>query len=195
MSSAQCDFCSAPEVKWAYPCRDFRSPVSVPGLPDQGSVGGWGACSVCYSLIERGDRAGLAKRSAKRLAKKHGLPLKLALRAVRDMHDQFFTHREGKPVPVERDGEDPTRDMIAPVHQLGPDVGTLARALSIPSASVRAIYQGDDGREAVYFERGGTVYRAYVRLEGERTYMRISEDQSLGASWDNVRLAIEAGLA
>lgn len=50
-------------------------------------------------------------------------------------------------------------------------------------------------REAVYFERGGIVYRAYVRLEGERDYMRASEDHSLGASWDAVRLTVEGGLA
>lgn len=195
MSSAQCDFCSAPEIKWSYPCRDFVMQM-VPGMPGGASAGSWGACSACYSLIERGDRAGLAKRSAKKMVKKHpGLPLKLALQACRNSHDGFFAHREGPPVAAERGQPDPAlaNSPVAPQHRLGPDAGELARVLSIPSQSIRAMREV--GHETlVYFEdEDEMMYVAAVRLAGERDYVRASKEQALGGRWDHLRFAIEAG--
>ena len=96
---ALCDFCSATPVTHAYPARDFRQGPDVPGAPGLASRGWWASCAICHRFIERGDRTGLALRSAKRLMKKDGpsrrMGLKFVISQVRRIHDNFWANREG----------------------------------------------------------------------------------------------------
>ena len=120
-----CDFCSAPDVQWSYPARDFivREEGLVVGIGeseltakefilDQGSHGGWAACPACSALVERGDRERLARRSAKRLIRTHpelGLSLRQVLPDVRRRHDDFWANREGPRVSAVGAKKDPTQ--------------------------------------------------------------------------------------
>jgi hypothetical protein len=109
----QCDFCSSPDVRWAYPARDFvvdaetvARNVGAPELagliPDWGSRGGWAACPACHALVQRGDRDRLAIRSAKRMRRVYAsLSMREALTAVRRVQDDFWANREGAPEPIE----------------------------------------------------------------------------------------------
>lgn len=102
-----CDFCSHPEVKWAYPARPHVGLVTeTPGHRIIGqSPDDWAACDECHALIERTDREGLLKRSVEAmLTVMKALPAFVAIRSevetqVRQIHDQFWAHREGAPVP------------------------------------------------------------------------------------------------
>jgi hypothetical protein len=122
-----CDFCSSPDVRWSYPCRDHNRQAHAEALiqrPDGSlrveemdiegfSHGGWAACSACHALIQRGDRDRLARRSAKRMIRNNpDIPLVLsnATEHVRRLHDQFWANRDGPPVHHDsRPTEDPTR--------------------------------------------------------------------------------------
>jgi hypothetical protein len=122
-----CDFCSHPDVRWAFPARDFvhERELRATGLTESGNVvhqdvdlragssGGWAACQACYSMIRRGDRDGLVRRSAKLMQRKPEgslIPLNNLIALIRPLQDQFWTNREGDPVPVTPgDQEDPTR--------------------------------------------------------------------------------------
>lgn len=192
----ECDFCSVPSVAWAYPCRDFLvGDVGVPGVPDQGSNGAWAACPACHALIERGDRSRLAMRSAKRLAKKHGLSLKLVLRAVRQSQDAFWAHREGAAVPAERFTPDPTEGTVDPKHQLGPDYDAACAALREPVKAVLAM-RTDGGEHVVYYLTGDDPYvRRAELLAADGQLVQVGEAQSLGAEWDAVRVAVTLGAA
>jgi hypothetical protein len=98
--NGECDFCSSPDVRYAYPARDFI--IKTPSeIPDWGSAGGWAACPPCHALIQRGDRDRLARRSAKRMAKTYDISLRAALAAVRRAQDDFWANREGAPEPIE----------------------------------------------------------------------------------------------
>lgn len=90
-----CDFCSSPDVRWRYPARDFV----ISALEGAGSEGGWAACPACHALIERGLRDKLTERSARRFARKHGIPVKAVKPQLRKLHDQFWANREGPPIP------------------------------------------------------------------------------------------------
>ena len=60
-----CDFCSSPEPRWLFRCRNYemRDLVPNPGLlPPQRSVGGWLACNKCAVFVQRADWNGLARR-------------------------------------------------------------------------------------------------------------------------------------
>lgn len=98
---AVCDFCSHPNVKHAYPASDFRHEIElVAGAPTWGSLGWWAACPACYRMIERGDRTGLAMRSAKRQMKMHpelrgAVSLREVTAEVRRLHDHFWSNRQG----------------------------------------------------------------------------------------------------
>lgn len=117
----QCDFCTSTDVKWAFPARDFRQQVAVrkaevPGLKfdaviHAGSLGAWAACPACHALILRGDRDRLCRRSAKRMVRKHPiLSMKIATDLVRTAHDNFWSHREGAPVPTNPGDPDPFQE-------------------------------------------------------------------------------------
>lgn len=64
----QCDFCSSPDVKWAYKAEPFAGMVL--GVDRDGDImsrhfssdDGWAACDACHQLIEAGDRDGLIDR-------------------------------------------------------------------------------------------------------------------------------------
>lgn len=95
---AICDFCSSPEVVLAYPCRNFSSEIHVPNAPGWSSDGWWAACANCAKLIEAGDRDGLARRAADTAPKPPGMDLKILIRLIRELHDNFWAHRQGPPI-------------------------------------------------------------------------------------------------
>lgn len=104
-----CDFCSNPEVRWSYPAHGtyIGDEIPTPGGPLLvGSPDDWAACDQCHRRIERGDRAGLARRAAKRYQRKYGLPAGLTMtrvqQAIREAHDSFWAAREGAPEPFRR---------------------------------------------------------------------------------------------
>lgn len=101
-----CDFCSGRPVVAAYPCRDF----TIPDCPEIGSLGPWAACADCARLIDTDQRDALAWR-AWRLANRSvlgdtgslgelGIPEDAGLARMHALHDLFFAHRDGDPVPV-----------------------------------------------------------------------------------------------
>lgn len=103
---AVCDFCSSPDVRWAFRCEDitatvlgftadFSRMIEIPWHSD----GGWAACPACKALILKDDRERLARRSAKRLARSTpGMPLSVALKVVTHLHKLFFNNRVGDPL-------------------------------------------------------------------------------------------------
>jgi hypothetical protein len=101
-----CDFCSEPGPGWTCPARDFDTgvPDVATGLPNA-SAGGWAACETCADLVRRGRRGELAGRSLRRtLARLREQGVKVTHRerptlakAVRDLQDTFWAHREGEP--------------------------------------------------------------------------------------------------
>lgn len=128
-----CDFCSYPHVEWSYPCRDHKRAVTqtlafairaddsaelVEDMVIDGwQHGGWAACNVCHAFIERGNRDKLAARSARRIVQKLAkntppiiYPYAIALRTVREFHDDFWANRTGPAVKAEPTSKkDPTR--------------------------------------------------------------------------------------
>lgn len=114
-----CDFCSAEDVRWVFPCRDHRSTEHVESLviPADSSPfvsganimatmsGDWAACPACHALILRGDRERLARRSAKRLQREYAkrnvfMSLKDLTAHIRRRHDDFWSNRQGPPFPA-----------------------------------------------------------------------------------------------
>ncbi len=97
-----CDFCSSPSLEKTYDCPDFeadfhRSEAAQPdvlvGLTIRSVCkGGWAACKVCASLIDRDKWAELTDRSLQTLLTHEPqlLPVAAAVRStlVR-MHHQF----------------------------------------------------------------------------------------------------------
>lgn len=96
-----CDFCckEGEPVVSSYPARDFNVPMPSPAL-DTNSMGWWAACENCRSLIQAQDRDGLAQRSADIYEAQNGkaVPHALLVRSIRDLHDQFWTNRQGPPI-------------------------------------------------------------------------------------------------
>ncbi len=125
MSPPRCDFCSSPDVRWAFPCRDFVQEEKVLAVGQDnttgelafarvditaGMHGGWAACPACHALVERGLRDKLVRRSARKMQKAGKLPrvpLEQVVALLRPLHDTFWANREGRPVPATR--EDTTR--------------------------------------------------------------------------------------
>lgn len=93
-----CDFCCYDKsiVVASYPARDFTMPVIA--NVDAGMRGWWAACADCRYLIEQGDRQKLAERSADAYINKgeaRSIPRPLLVKSIRDLHDQFWSNREG----------------------------------------------------------------------------------------------------
>ena len=60
-----CDFCSSPEPRWLFRCRNYVATDMLPNhgaLPPNESVGGWLACHKCAVYVQRNDWNGLARR-------------------------------------------------------------------------------------------------------------------------------------
>lgn len=105
MRAPICDFCDHPDVRWAYPTNE------VPG--EDGYHGGWAACQSCYRLIEAGDRAGLARRIAKRSRREWppGASQRQVIAYVEQAFSRFWERRSGDPVRSDpEDPSDPTRE-------------------------------------------------------------------------------------
>ena len=101
MSTPICDFCSEPHVVWRYPAQTFVAYV-VAGVVGQ-SVGDWAACTICYRLIEAGDRTGLLERSLRTLLEKNPelQPGEAVLRRqLAHFHELFYANQTGEAMPV-----------------------------------------------------------------------------------------------
>lgn len=115
MTEPMCDFCSSPDVRWAFPSRDFSLEVPVkPRLSlDWGSHGSWAACPACHAIIVRSDRERLAVRAAKRSIRRAARegdpapPLSTLLSVIRRLHDKFWSNRNGDPLPCGPGDPDP----------------------------------------------------------------------------------------
>jgi hypothetical protein len=107
-----CDFCARPlrDRAWDYPARDvdYGEPRIGPNTPEpvEGSTGSWLACLHCSLLIRRGDREALVRRGVERFVRvnpewvpRMGGGRNIA-RAFRDVHDRFWTAREGPGVEI-----------------------------------------------------------------------------------------------
>lgn len=103
-----CDFCSSPDVAWAFPCRTLTKEVPVPDVNvDFGSIGSWAACATCHELIVAGKREELAQRSVETMDVPTQLKSDVMLSGIRGLHDTFWSNREGDPVPTTPGAPDP----------------------------------------------------------------------------------------
>lgn len=97
-----CDFCGAKPVRYSCPARN--TVMAVVAFIVGNSIGNWAACGPCGSLILRSDREGLARRSAVMFRRKrpdlHDFPV--TQKRFREIHDQFWSAREGRPVYLGR---------------------------------------------------------------------------------------------
>ena len=106
-----CDFCSGGVPRWSYPTRDFvveplTTRLHAEGMPGAGSEGNWAACDTCHALIERTDREGLTLRVASIFARQYSVPVQMLLEPLGELHGQFWSNREGKPIPINRPEEE-----------------------------------------------------------------------------------------
>lgn len=100
----QCDFCSSPDVRYAYPADDFIArTIEYNGMPIvAGSSGGWAACLPCHQLIGNNDREGLLKHSVDNFYVVYGtdIPREVITRTIREIQAGFFASRTGIAIPV-----------------------------------------------------------------------------------------------
>lgn len=102
-----CDFCSSPDVAWAFPCRNLTKPLEVPGASvDFNSFGSWAACRTCHDLIVAGKRDELTQRSVDTFPVNSISPEVLSVE-LRKLHDTFWASRNGSPVPTTPGAPDP----------------------------------------------------------------------------------------
>lgn len=94
-----CDFCAAVPVIAVYPCQDFVTVDPAGLLPDARMRGGWGACTACHALLDRGDYDRLAKRTWRR---SNMDPASVPAQMVRLLHQDFRRHRTGPPILLGR---------------------------------------------------------------------------------------------
>lgn len=116
-----CDFCSTPNPVVGFPARDHSTQADIIMLkgddaiqPELNSKGGWAACPECRDLILKGDRDGLAERSAAMSPHFKALPsfLRPTIKAeIRKLQDNFWANRNGDPLPIDAaaPNDDPTR--------------------------------------------------------------------------------------
>lgn len=113
MRVVHCDFCGAALTSHAYecPCADFDYDTPRTGLEPgapviDGSIGSWLACDACHACIRDGDREQLLARAVITNYGRHsGGSFKVPVAFVDDLrtlHDQFWVHRQGPPVPISR---------------------------------------------------------------------------------------------
>jgi len=69
----RCDGCSGPGAVWEHPCADFEWDAAQSPDKRRASWGSWIFCEACHRRVEAGRVFGLADRSARALARKHGL--------------------------------------------------------------------------------------------------------------------------
>ncbi|MBX9601361.1 MAG: hypothetical protein K2X35_10160 [Bryobacteraceae bacterium] len=101
IQQAKCDFCSDLAPAWYYPATDFVAFEIGPVVSK--SEGSWAACDCCHDLIERGDRAGLAERSASMfvVANPESAEVIDSLRGeLKRIHDLFFSNCYGTAQPL-----------------------------------------------------------------------------------------------
>lgn len=96
-----CDFCSASNPAWSYPCADFTA-WDNPQLATTGSsAGAWLACTECHESIEQDRREQLTARAIDRLGPEYAAVITDAVAMTRELHDRFFAHRQGPAVKLQ----------------------------------------------------------------------------------------------
>ncbi len=98
---SKCDFCSEQGPGWCYPATDFVA-IRI-GAVVSSSEGGWAACDVCHALIQCGDRAALADRSAGLFVvanPESADVMDVLSEELRRIHDLFFDNRAGEAYPI-----------------------------------------------------------------------------------------------
>lgn len=105
MRELVCDFCSSPGPRWTCPARSFDT--GVPDLTGRRhlSKDAWLACDECAGLVRDGKRGLLVDRGLRAALRRHreiGMRVKarelpILTRALVDLHDTFWRHREGPP--------------------------------------------------------------------------------------------------
>ena len=103
-----CDFCSSPEIVWAYPCSNFGITAIMLKRDGEGvhfpwaSEGGWAACETCAAYIEAEDWDGLAQHSVETspalVAMQDFLVEGEIKKAILKLHAEF-RKRKGERVP------------------------------------------------------------------------------------------------
>jgi hypothetical protein len=114
MRDVHCDFCNVvlTDHGWDCPARDidYDEPRTRLGGGDvvDGSIGSWLACDECAACVRNGDRETLVARAViANYGPSEPLPsfrFKIPRRLLvdlRDLHDQFWSHREGEPVRID----------------------------------------------------------------------------------------------
>lgn len=104
-----CDFCSKPvtvETAWDCPARDFDAGIPVPHRPgfNHHSHGGWCACETCVTFVRSGRRRALTAFSVQKLIEREPDMRRFRrelMIALGELHDDFWSHREGEPRRVD----------------------------------------------------------------------------------------------
>lgn len=99
MSIPICDFCSSPDVRWAYPAKSFT--MDGDGKRLLGSDGGWAACDACAALIEDGNRTGLLDKSVGTFDSRHVIGVAATRELIGSLHAQFYLNRNGHVLTAE----------------------------------------------------------------------------------------------
>jgi hypothetical protein len=111
MEGEKCDFCSSPDVRWAFPANNTTTPVPLPkpNTATFNSLGSWAACQLCHDLIVAGKRDELAERSARTMKQIYRTPGSISslVAMIRPLHDDFWANRHGDPVPTKPGDPDP----------------------------------------------------------------------------------------
>lgn len=113
MRDVHCDFCNIvlTDHGWDCPARDIDYPEQRTGLDSgeviDGSIGSWLACDECATCVRNGDRETLVARAViANYGPDQPLPAfaltvpRQFMDDLRDLHDQFWSHREGEPVRI-----------------------------------------------------------------------------------------------
>lgn len=115
-ANLKCDFCSGQPVTWSYPVESFRRTqlASDGSVHVTGSDGWWAACDECHVMISSGDHYALQNRSYRTfVALNHAQPKsaerRLIVDQIHNLHNQFWKHRTGDPVPIDEIANDPAK--------------------------------------------------------------------------------------
>lgn len=98
ISTPKCDFCSAHNPTWRYPCKSFTM-----NALQWGSEGDFAACDICHKLIQE-DRYGELNARSVNILYGHltSDDKKIVSLMLARMHAEFARNRTGEPVRIER---------------------------------------------------------------------------------------------
>jgi hypothetical protein len=95
-----CDFCGSHDPIKVFEAETYRIETEPDPDTDHISLGGWAACALCASYIDRNDRRGLAIYGARQIRRRFPRdfgkqPEGVVIAYVIEMHKGFFEHRRG----------------------------------------------------------------------------------------------------